>query len=50
MKIMIINMIFVTVSRKLMLDDALVHMIVKDAHPFTLVEDDGFEKRMVEAK
>ena len=40
---MIINMIFVTVSRKLMLDDALVNMIVKDVQPFTLVEDDGFK-------
>ena len=26
-----------------MLDDALVHMIVKDAQPFTVVEDDGIK-------
>ena len=43
MKMMIINIIFVTVSRKLMLDDALVDVIVKDAQPFALVEDEGFK-------
>ncbi len=35
-------MLFPSGSRKQMIDEALVNMIIKDSQPFSLVEDEGF--------
>ncbi|KAI2645042.1 Zinc finger BED domain-containing protein 6 [Labeo rohita] len=34
-------MLFTSGSRKQMIDDALVNMIIKDSQPFSLVKDEG---------